>query len=58
MKNVMFENKITHELVVCPDVRNIYVIDHVEYLPVHRVNHIRVFLLRKDVLKKVQKEVA
>ena len=54
----MFENKITHELVVCPDVRNIYVIDHVEYLPVHRVNHIRVFLLRKDVLKKVQKEVA
>ena len=58
MKHVMFENKITHELVVCSDVRNVYVIDHVEYLPVHRVNHTKVFLIRKDILSKVQKEIA
>ena len=58
MKQIMFKNKITHELVVCEDVRNVYVIDHVEYLPVHRVNHAKVFLLRKDALVIVNKETA
>ena len=50
MKPVLFENPRNHERVVCEDVRNVRVIDGVEYLSVHRINEVRQFLIRKDAL--------
>ncbi len=53
MKSVTFENPVNHERVVCENIRDIQVIDGVEYYKVHRHGQNRTFLMRKDVLIKV-----
>lgn len=53
MKQKMFENMVTHEQYLCPNTRDIRVIDNVEYLPVQKVNSPRIVLMRRDALKPV-----
>lgn len=57
MKSATFRNKLNSELFVCEDVRNVQVIDNVEYLVVHKQHNTRPFLMRKDALEKVEKKV-
>ena len=57
MKPVTFKNVLNNELVVCDDVRNVQSIDDVEYLVVHKQQNQRQFLMRRDVLEKVDKKV-
>ena len=53
MKSITFINPMNREQVVCENIRDIHVIDGVEYYKVHRLGQVRTFLMRKDVLKKV-----
>ena len=55
MKSVTFKNKVTGEQFVCYDVKAVEVIDGVEYLVVSRYASDRAFLMKKDVLEKVDK---
>ena len=57
MKPVTFKNKLNSELFVCEDIRNVQVIDSVEYLVVHKQDSVRPFLMRKDALEKVEKKI-
>ena len=43
---------MNNDRVICDDVRQVQVIDGVEYLVVHRPENQRQFLMRKDVLEK------
>jgi hypothetical protein len=52
-KPVVFENRITRERLICDNLRLVRVFDGVEFLSVHRVNESRNFLIRKDVLEKI-----
>jgi hypothetical protein len=54
MKAKTFENIVNHERVVCEDVREITIIDGVDYLLVHRLNNFRPFLMRKESLKEIK----
>jgi hypothetical protein len=53
MKSVLFKNPVNGEKFICDDVNNIKTIEGIEYLTVHRPNNERQFLMRKDVLKKI-----
>lgn len=53
MKQITFENIFNHERFRCNDVRDIQIIDGVEYLKVNKIGNERVLLMRKDSLKKV-----
>ena len=53
MKQKTFENMVTHEQYICPNTRDIRVIDNVEYLPVQKENSPRIVLMRRDALKPV-----
>jgi hypothetical protein len=53
MKPVIMENRVNHERFICDDVKNVQVIDGVEFLQVRRHNDYRQFLMRKDSLQKV-----
>ena len=53
MKPVVFENRVSHERVICDDVKRVQVIDGVEFLQVRRQNKQRQFLMRKDSLQKI-----
>ena len=53
MKQITFKVLRTNEIVVCEDVKDIRVIEDVEYLTVHKENNQRSFLMRKDALEKV-----
>jgi|TARA_B110000503_G_C7108839_1_gene397177 hypothetical protein len=53
MKTVTFENERNGERVVCDDVRDVRVIDGVDYLVVHKQDNPRAFMMRKEALKKV-----
>ena len=52
MKPMSFKNRLNGEKFVCDNVREVEVIDDVEYLIVHRPNEQRTFKMRKDVLEK------
>lgn len=54
MKSVLFENKFTHEKVMCKDINLIKEIDGVSYLMVSKLDNKREFLMRKDALKQVK----
>jgi hypothetical protein len=48
------KNRFNNERVVCDDVRDIRLIEGIEYLVVRRQENInRTFLMRKDALQKV-----
>jgi hypothetical protein len=54
MKAVTMKNRFNNERVVCDDVRDIRLIEGIEYLVVrHQENANRTFLMRKDALQKV-----
>lgn len=53
MKQKTFENIVTKEQFVCPNAKDIRVIDNVEYLPVQKTNSPRVVLMRRDALRPV-----
>jgi hypothetical protein len=54
MKAVTFRNKFNGERVVCKDVKEVQVIDGIEYLLVSKTIQDRKFLMRKDALEKVK----
>jgi hypothetical protein len=58
MKAVTMKNRFNNERVVCDDVRDIRLIEGIEYLVVRRQENInRTFLMRKDALQKVTGQV-
>ena len=59
MKPMTFQNRLNRERVECDNVRDVEVIDGVEYLRVRKPNTARQFLMRKDSLEKIKtKELA
>lgn len=59
MKSMTFENRFNRDRFECDNVRDVEVIDGVEYLRVRKPNTQRSFLMRKDTLEKVKtREVA
>ena len=57
MKAITFKNKFNGEQVVCKDVKEVHVIDGIEYLLVSKTIQDRKFLMRKDALEKVKDKV-
>ena len=53
MKAMTFVNERNGEQVICDNVRDVQVIDGIEYLIVHKKENPRPFMMRKDALKKV-----
>jgi len=59
MKSMLFESKLNRDRYECDNVRDVEVIDDIEYLRVRKPNTQRQFLIRKDSLEKVKpKELA
>ena len=54
MKVLTFKNRFNGEKVVCKDIKDIQVIDGVEYLLVSKSVQDRKFLMRKDALEKIK----
>ena len=54
MKAITFKNRFNGERVVCKDVKDVHVIDGIEYLLVSRTIQDRKFLMRKDALERVK----
>lgn len=54
MKEVVLKNKLNGERVICPDPRQVSVIEGVEYLLVQGFGTSRKFLMRKDALERVK----
>ena len=54
MKAITFKNRFNGERVVCKDVKDIQVIDGIEYLLVSKTIQDRKFLMRKDALEKIK----
>jgi hypothetical protein len=58
MKAVTMKNRFNNERVVCDDVKDVRLIEGIEYLVVRRQENInRTFLMRKDALQKVTGQV-
>jgi hypothetical protein len=57
MKSAYFENLVNKERFVCPDLKDIRLIDGIEYIRVLREDGRRECLVRRDSLKKVAKTV-
>jgi len=57
MKPVTFKNLMNNELFICENVREVHDIDGVEYIVVHKQHNDRKFLMRRDVLEKVDKKI-
>ena len=53
MKKTFFENMLNKEKFYCTDIKDIRVIDGVEYLRVFRMGTQRDVLVKRDTLKKV-----
>lgn len=54
MKEKLFENLFTKEIFECKDLKNIQIIEGVEYITVQKVDGTkRNLLIRRDALKKV-----
>ena len=57
MKAVTMKNRFNNDRVVCDDVRDVRLIEGIEYLVVRRQENInRTFLMRKDALQKVTEQ--
>jgi hypothetical protein len=57
MKAMTFKNRMNGERFVCDNVRQVEVIDGVEYIIVHRPNETRMFKMRKDALERVKDKI-
>lgn len=58
MKPVMFKNRMNGEKVICEDIRNVQVIDGVEYIFVRRAGQDRTHLMRREALEKITAPMA
>ena len=56
IKPVLFENIRNRERWVCDDISRVNHINAVEYLYVHRPDNDRIFMMRKDSLRKITNE--
>jgi len=54
MKTITLKNKFNGEKVVCKDIKEIQVIDGIEYILVSKTIQDRKFLMRKDALERVK----
>ena len=54
MKTITFKNRFNGEQVVCKDVKEVHLIDGIEYLLVSKTIQDRKFLMRKDALEKIK----
>ncbi|MEY4332837.1 MAG: hypothetical protein RLZZ196_1575 [Bacteroidota bacterium] len=52
---ILLENPITKEQWVCDDLRQIKIIEGVEYLSVRKQDKDRTVLMRRDILKKIKR---
>jgi hypothetical protein len=57
MKVIEFKNKLNGEKVHCNNVREVRIIDEVDYLVVYKPGTNRQFLMRKDVLEKIGQKI-
>jgi len=57
MKSVTFKNRMNNEQVVCDNVRDVHVIDGIEYLLVRRFGTDRKFLMRKEALERIKETI-
>lgn len=57
MKPVTLKNKLNGEVFVCDNVRDVHRIDDVDYVVVHKQDNQRQFLMRRDILEKVDKKI-
>ena len=57
MKVIVYENQFNKsEKFYCDNLKNVQLIDGVEYLQVRRVENNRKFLIRKDSLRKLEEK--
>jgi hypothetical protein len=56
MKPIKFENILNREQVICDNVKDIKVIDGVQYLVLHKPNNPRTFMMRKDTLRVIKEK--
>jgi hypothetical protein len=56
MKTVTFRNRFNGETVVCKDLKEVQLIDGIEYILVSKTVQDRKFLMRKDALEKIKVE--
>ena len=54
MKTITFKNRFNGEQVVCKDIKEVHLIDGIEYLLVSKTIQDRKFLMRKDALERVK----
>ena len=54
MTHVNLQNQITGEILTCKNIKDIRIIEGVEYLSVCKRGSDRTFLMRKDALKKIK----
>jgi hypothetical protein len=57
MKSVTLKNKLNGEKFVCEDLRQVEMIDGIEFLYVHRPNEKRILKVRKDILEKIKEKL-
>jgi hypothetical protein len=57
MKPMTLRNVLNGERFICDDVRQVEVIDGVEFLYVRRPNEHRPLKMRKDILEKVREKI-
>lgn len=57
MKTVTLKNRFNGERVVCKDIKDVTVIDGVEYLLVSRTIQGPKFLMRKEALERVKDKI-
>jgi hypothetical protein len=54
MKPTKFKILRTGEIVICDNIREVQIIEEIEYLTVRRINNSRTFLMRKEALVRVE----
>ena len=54
MKGIVLENIFNQDKFECTNLHDVETIEGVQYLKVHRQGSVRLMLMRKDALKKVQ----
>lgn len=52
---ILFENPITKEQWVCDDLRQVKIIEGIEYVSVRKQDTKRTVLIRRDILKKIKR---
>lgn len=51
MKQILLKNRVNNDIVVCDNIKEIELIDGIEYITVRKPDNLRKFKMRKDVLE-------